>query len=181
MFASFPFTLHPSCLQTEQPFCPPVNVIGSAHEYQCVSLASDPCDTHNHKMVSDLCDLSSTRLTFLRTKFVRDEQEPEVDRFLYHLRLSNENLMDISLRFRREMDKGLGRDTNLTAAVKMLPTFVRSTPDGTEKGDFLALDLGGTNFRVLRVKVSSNGKQTVEMENQIYAIPETMMRGSGTE
>ncbi|KAK3514746.1 hypothetical protein QTP70_029695, partial [Hemibagrus guttatus] len=106
---------------------------------------------------------------------------PKVDRFLYHLRLSNENLMDISLRFRREMDKGLGRDTNLTAAVKMLPTFVRSTPDGTEKGDFLALDLGGTNFRVLRVKVSSNGKQTVEMENQIYAIPETLMRGSGTE
>lgn len=39
--------------------------------------------------------------------------------------------MDISIRFRREMDKGLCRDTNPTAAVKMLPTFVRSTPDGT--------------------------------------------------
>ena len=39
--------------------------------------------------------------------------------------------MDVSVRFRREMDKGLGRDTNPTAAVKMLPTFVRSTPDGT--------------------------------------------------
>lgn len=39
--------------------------------------------------------------------------------------------MDVSLRFRREMDRGLGRDTNLTASVKMLPTFVRSTPDGT--------------------------------------------------
>lgn len=39
--------------------------------------------------------------------------------------------MEISVRFRREMDKGLCRDTNPTAAVKMLPTFVRSTPDGT--------------------------------------------------
>lgn len=58
----------------------------------------------------------------------------QVDKFLYHLRLSNENLMDVSLRFRREMDKGLGRDTNLTASVKMLPTFVRSTPDGTGNG-----------------------------------------------
>uniref|UniRef100_A0A674ALL4 Hexokinase-2 n=1 Tax=Salmo trutta TaxID=8032 RepID=A0A674ALL4_SALTR len=85
------------------------------------------------------------------------------------------------LLFRREMDKGLGRDSNPTAAVKMLPTFVRSTPDGTEKGDFLALDLGGTNFRVLLVKVSDNGKQKVEMENQIYAIPEELMRGSGSE
>ncbi|XP_027024656.1 hexokinase-2 [Tachysurus fulvidraco] len=124
--------------------------------------------------------IASHLLAYYVTEFHHDQVQ-KVDRFLYHLRLSNENLMDLSLRFRREMDKGLGRDTNLTAAVKMLPTFVRSTPDGTEKGDFLALDLGGTNFRVLRVKVSSNGKQTVEMENQIYAIPETMMRGSGTE
>uniref|UniRef100_A0A674F4P2 Hexokinase-2 n=1 Tax=Salmo trutta TaxID=8032 RepID=A0A674F4P2_SALTR len=105
----------------------------------------------------------------------------KVDKFLYHLRLSDENLIDVSERFRREMDKGLGRDSNPTAAVKMLPTFVRSTPDGTEKGDFLALDLGGTNFRVLLVKVSDNGKQKVEMENQIYAISEELMRGSGEE
>ncbi|KAM9810259.1 hexokinase-2 [Neosynchiropus ocellatus] len=88
--------------------------------------------------------------------------------------------MDISLRFRREMDKGLCRDTNPTAAVKMLPTFVLSTPDGTEQGEFLALDLGGSNFRVLRVKVVSNGKQ-VEMENEIFEIPEHIMRGSAFE
>ncbi|KAF5899044.1 hexokinase-2-like, partial [Clarias magur] len=124
--------------------------------------------------------IASHLLAYYVTELQHDQVQ-KVDKFLYHLRLSNENLMDVSLRFRREMDKGLGRDTNLTASVKMLPTFVRSTPDGTEKGDFLALDLGGTNFRILRVKVSSNGKQTVEMENQIYAIPETLMRGSGTE
>ncbi|XP_053509828.1 hexokinase-2 isoform X2 [Ictalurus furcatus] len=124
--------------------------------------------------------IASHLLAYYVTELHHDHVQ-KVDKFLYHLRLSNENLMDVSLRFRREMDRGLGRDTNLTASVKMLPTFVRSTPDGTEKGDFLALDLGGTNFRVLRVKVSSDGKQTVEMENQIYAIPETLMRGSGTE
>uniref|UniRef100_A0A669F0E8 Hexokinase-2 n=1 Tax=Oreochromis niloticus TaxID=8128 RepID=A0A669F0E8_ORENI len=89
--------------------------------------------------------------------------------------------MDVSLRFRREMDKGLCRDTNPTAAVKMLPTFVRSTPDGTEQGEFLALDLGGSNFRVLLVKVMGNGEQKVEMESQIYDIPEHIMRGSGSE
>lgn len=50
-----------------------------------------------------------------------------------------------------------------------------------ENGDFLALDLGGTNFRVLLVRVSGNGKQKVEMENQIYAIPEHLMRGSGSQ
>nr|XP_020635789.1 hexokinase-2 [Pogona vitticeps] len=105
----------------------------------------------------------------------------QVDKYLYHLRLSDEILQDVSARFRREMEKGLGADTNPTAAVKMLPTFVRSTPDGTEEGDFLALDLGGTNFRVLRVKVADNGSKKVEMENQIYAIPEDLMRGSGVQ
>lgn len=50
-----------------------------------------------------------------------------------------------------------------------------------EHGEFLALDLGGTNFRVLWVKVTDNGLQKVEMENQIYAIPEDIMRGSGTQ
>lgn len=45
----------------------------------------------------------------------------------------------------------------------------------------MALDLGGTNFRVLRVKVSDNGLQKVEMESQIYEIHEDLMRGSGMQ
>uniref|UniRef100_A0A4W3INC3 Hexokinase-2 n=1 Tax=Callorhinchus milii TaxID=7868 RepID=A0A4W3INC3_CALMI len=108
-------------------------------------------------------------------------ERPPVDKYLYHMRLSDETLQDISKRFLVEMERGLGRDTNPTSSVKMLPTFVRSTPDGTESGDFLALDLGGTNFRVLRVKVSDNSRQRVEMENQIFSIPEDLMRGSGSQ
>ncbi|XP_032434268.1 hexokinase-2 isoform X2 [Xiphophorus hellerii] len=104
-----------------------------------------------------------------------------MDKYLHQFRLSDKTLMELSVRFRREMDKGLCRDTNPTAAVKMLPTFVRSTPDGTEQGEFLALDLGGSNFRILLVKVKGNGNQKVEMESQIYDIPELVMRGSGSE
>ncbi|TKS77968.1 Hexokinase-2 [Collichthys lucidus] len=111
----------------------------------------------------------------------QDDQTRKVDKFLHHFQLSDQTLMDVSLKFRREMDKGLCRDTNPTAAVKMLPTFVRSTPDGTEQGEFLALDLGGSNFRVLLVKVMAGGERKVEMENQIYSIPERIMRGSGSE
>uniref|UniRef100_A0A3Q2DMI9 Hexokinase-2 n=1 Tax=Cyprinodon variegatus TaxID=28743 RepID=A0A3Q2DMI9_CYPVA len=104
-----------------------------------------------------------------------------VDQYLHKFKLSDKTLMELSVRFRREMDKGLCRDTNPTAAVKMLPTFVRSTPDGTEQGEFLALDLGGSNFRILLVKVQGNGEQKVEMESQTYDIPELVMRGSGSE
>ena len=51
----------------------------------------------------------------------------------------------------------------------------------TENGDFLALDLGGTNFRVLMVKIRSGKKRTVEMHNKIYAIPLEVMQGTGEE
>lgn len=50
-----------------------------------------------------------------------------------------------------------------------------------ENGDFLALDLGGTNFRVLLVKIRSGKRRTVEMHNKIYAIPLEVMQGTGEE
>lgn len=45
----------------------------------------------------------------------------------------------------------------------------------------MALDLGGTNFRVLLVKIRSGKKRTVEMHNKIYAIPIEIMQGTGEE
>lgn len=63
-----------------------------------------------------------------------------------------------------------------TASVKMLPSFVRTIPNGTEQGDYLALDLGGTNFRVILVRLI--GKES-EMTSKIFRIPEQLMRGTG--
>lgn len=60
---------------------------------------------------------------------------PQIDKYLYSMRFSDETLKDIMNRFHREMDKGLGRDTNATSTVKMLPTFVRSIPDGSGTDD----------------------------------------------
>uniref|UniRef100_A0A669EXQ3 Hexokinase-2 n=1 Tax=Oreochromis niloticus TaxID=8128 RepID=A0A669EXQ3_ORENI len=103
-----------------------------------------------------------------------------IDKYLYSMRFSDETLLDITQRFRKELVTGLGRDSNATATLKMLPTFVRSIPDGSEKGDFIALDLGGSNFRILRVKVSHEKKQTVQMESEIYDTPEDIIHGTGT-
>ena len=56
--------------------------------------------------------------------------------------------------FRGEMEKGLaGRKSSL----KMIPTYVHM-PSGEEKGRFIALDLGGTNFRVLELTLKGNHK-----------------------
>lgn len=59
--------------------------------------------------------------------------------------------MDVAIRFRREMDKGLCSDTNPTAAVKMLPTFVRSTPDGTGNTPFHIISLNAPTCTEMRL------------------------------
>ncbi|KAG9344359.1 hypothetical protein JZ751_011028 [Albula glossodonta] len=119
-------------------------------------------------------------LSFYFSK-LQEDQIKKVDRFLYSMRLNDDQLQDISARFRAEMERGLSAESNETATVKMLPTHVCSTPDGSEKGEFLALDLGGSRFKVLQVKVSEDGKRKVEMESHTYPIPAELINGRGTD
>ena len=48
----------------------------------------------------------------------------------------------------------------------------------SETGRFLALDLGGTNFRVLIVNLEG---RKVTMENQIFPISDKLMKGPGVD
>uniref|UniRef100_A0A4W6FXX2 Hexokinase-3 n=1 Tax=Lates calcarifer TaxID=8187 RepID=A0A4W6FXX2_LATCA len=115
---------------------------------------------------------------------LQEDPTKKVDRFLYAMRLHDDQLSDISARFQAEMKKGLSVESNAAAAVKMLPTHVRSTPDGSEKGQFLALDLGGSKFKVLQVKVREGmgiRRGGVEMEEKTYPIPKELLVGRGTE
>ncbi|NXQ12242.1 HXK3 protein, partial [Peucedramus taeniatus] len=105
-------------------------------------------------------------------------QRRAVNEVLAPLRLSREDLVKVQALMRQEMDRGLCKETNASASVRMLPTYVAHTPDGTERGDFLALDLGGTNFRVLVVRVTEEG---ITMASEIYVIPVGIMQGSGEE
>uniref|UniRef100_A0A8C3CWU9 hexokinase n=1 Tax=Cairina moschata TaxID=8855 RepID=A0A8C3CWU9_CAIMO len=103
-------------------------------------------------------------------------QRHEVEQLLAPLRLSRADLERVQGLMRQEMERGLGRDSNADASVRMLPTYVCNTPDGTERGDFLALDLGGTNFRVLVVRVMQEG---IHMASEIYVVPTSIMQGTG--
>ncbi|XP_069901377.1 hexokinase-3 isoform X1 [Globicephala melas] len=90
-------------------------------------------------------------------------------------RLTREQLAAVQAQMREAMAKGLQGEAS---SLRMLPTYVRDTPDGSERGDFLALDLGGTNFRVLLVHVATGG---VQITSQIYSIPECVAQGSGQQ
>ncbi|XP_026227610.1 hexokinase-2-like [Anabas testudineus] len=105
----------------------------------------------------------------------------KVQKHLERFHLSLEKLQEVSARLEEDMIRGLGKHTHHRAPVKMLPSFVRATPDGTEKGDFLALDLGGTNFRVLHVRVLEEEQKMLKMDSQICTIPQEIMLGTGEQ
>ena len=59
------------------------------------------------------------------------KQHTERQHVLDTLRLSSAQLLEVKRRMNTEMNRGLDRNTHTNATVKMLPTFVRATPNGT--------------------------------------------------
>ncbi|CAK8692703.1 hexokinase-4-like isoform X1 [Clavelina lepadiformis] len=105
----------------------------------------------------------------------------KADEIIKSFEISDDKLTQLIAMMGHELEKGLDKATNDEAEIKMLPSYVTSTPDGTEEGDYLALDLGGTNFRVLLVKISSGNDVKIEMDNQLYPISNELMTGTGTQ
>lgn len=96
---------------------------------------------------------------------------------LAKMNLDVSTLECIMVKMGEMMERGLLGDPKQPSSLKMLPSYVCSLPDGTESGDHLALDLGGTNFRVLVIKLHPNRK--ADQENKIYAVPPELMTGTG--
>ena len=68
-----------------------------------------------------------------------------------------------------EIHRGLNKNTHPSANIKSYVTYVTQLPTGRESGNFLALDLGGTNFRVILVELTS-GCRSVRMKSTKYAV-----------
>ncbi len=93
------------------------------------------------------------------------------------MRLDDDKLRQIMQLLEQEMDAGLSPATHKNADVKMFPTYVRNIADGSETGQVLALDLGGTNFRVLLVTLLPQSR--VDLTSKIFVIPQSIMLGEG--
>ncbi|KAI8934502.1 hypothetical protein NX059_008204 [Plenodomus lindquistii] len=72
--------------------------------------------------------------------------------------------------FIREMDEGLEAEGT---ELSQIPTYVTAVPNGTEKGLYMAVDLGGTNFRVCSIRL--NGDTTFSLTQSKVAIPRELM------
>ncbi|KAJ6262098.1 Glucokinase [Drechslerella dactyloides] len=64
-------------------------------------------------------------------------------------------------------------------AMTMIPTYVTAVPNGTEKGVYLAVDLGGTNFRVCSIDLHGDSKFTLTQAKT--PIPKELMTGNSKE
>uniref|UniRef100_A0A6N2KRG9 Phosphotransferase n=1 Tax=Salix viminalis TaxID=40686 RepID=A0A6N2KRG9_SALVM len=62
--------------------------------------------------------------------------------------------------------------------LKMLISYVDNLPSGEENGLFYALDLGGTNFRVIWVLLGGRDGGVVKQEFEEVSIPPHLMTGS---
>ncbi|KAK7366664.1 hypothetical protein VNO80_08660 [Phaseolus coccineus] len=78
-----------------------------------------------------------------------------------------------------EMHAGLASEGG--SKLKMLLTFVDNLPNGTERGTYYALHLGGTNFRVLRVQLSGQPTSDLEHEVERQPIPYNVMTSTSED
>lgn len=109
---------------------------------------------------------------------MNDFNADAVDDFLTSLErlffLSLQDLRDVIGDFHDEMQRGLeGKESSL----RMLPSFV-GRPAGTEHGDFFAVDLGGTNIRVLAAKLDGRRHATLTAASR-FVIPKEIREGAG--
>lgn len=79
----------------------------------------------------------------------------QFDEIIKEFTVSTDELREIAADFRYDLRKGLKDPAE--SSLRMLKSYV-GLPDGNETGEYLALDFGGTNVRVLRIRLEGNGK-----------------------
>lgn len=90
--------------------------------------------------------------------------------------ISPETLKKITAHFITELDKGLSVEGG---NIPMIPGWVLDFPTGKETGDYLAIDLGGTNLRVVLVKLGGN--RDFDTTQSKFALPSTMRTATSDE
>ncbi|KAI8999540.1 hexokinase-domain-containing protein [Gaertneriomyces semiglobifer] len=103
-----------------------------------------------------------------------DHSAKAIQRLEKEFTLSTATLHNMVKAFHRDMDRGLKRDN---AVLKMVVSYVTKRPTGDEAGTYLALDLGGSNFRVCEVTLG--GKGQVRTRQKKFVVADELKTGEG--
>uniref|UniRef100_D6RFA3 Phosphotransferase n=1 Tax=Mus musculus TaxID=10090 RepID=D6RFA3_MOUSE len=102
---------------------------------------------------------------------------------LQQFKVTRTQLQQIQASLLCSMEQALKGQDSPAPSVRMLPTYVRSTPHGTEQGDFLVLELGatGASLRVLWVTLTGTKECRVEPRSREFVIPQEVILGAGQQ
>ncbi|XP_014598052.1 PREDICTED: hexokinase-2-like [Polistes canadensis] len=103
-----------------------------------------------------------------------DIRKQKIENRLAPMRFSSTTVKKIQDTFVSEMNKGIHQEPS---SLQMENTYVPELVNGTEAGLFLALDLGGTNFRILLLELKNGAVVREEVKN--YHIGSELRVGPG--
>lgn len=89
-----------------------------------------------------------------------DDREHDILQFLKPLSIDDDTVHSLAYQFSK-----VYREVALTSDEQFLPTPVTSLPSGTETGQFLAIDVGGTNLRVAFIELLGDGTDPSTIAN----------------
>lgn len=114
--------------------------------------------------------INYTQIIRLNNRFFMDTIS--IEQVLKSFQLTDDSLRNIKSLITKECELGL-KDED-ASCVKMLITYVRELTRGDEEGTFLALDLGGTHFRVLLIEMDKGVARVSSVA--VHDIPESLFR-----
>lgn len=98
---------------------------------------------------------------------VEQVYEKSMDDFLVEVRALFEKPLGLDrlLQYSEELQKEY-KERLQSSNISMLPSYQHTLPTGTEKGDFLALDVGGSTFRIALIRLcgrNENGEGEIKI------------------
>uniref|UniRef100_A0A1I7XRW2 hexokinase n=1 Tax=Heterorhabditis bacteriophora TaxID=37862 RepID=A0A1I7XRW2_HETBA len=102
----------------------------------------------------------------------------EVQEILRKFIVSDDQLKSISIKIEKEMKAGLAKVDG--SSIAMLPSYVPALPDGSEEGQYVAIDLSGKNLRIMLLTLKGLGKEPIAVNNN-YIVPSHVMKGTGDQ
>ncbi|CAO3685795.1 unnamed protein product [Umbelopsis ramanniana] len=100
------------------------------------------------------------------------EQNEAMEQVVSEFETTTKHMHEIVEQFTKEMRRELDQQG---ATVAVIPSFVIGRPTGQEKGEYLALDLGGTNLRVCQVILLGDGHYQIHQHK--YVVSEELKLG----
>ncbi|CAF3972078.1 unnamed protein product [Adineta steineri] len=124
-------------------------------------------DSNFDGLLHDPVEENITSILHVNENFISSKDYTELMRITSPFHITVETLAHLMATMEKHCQMGLEPNTKSSSDLKMLPTYVTNLPTRKEQGDILALDLGGTNFRTLLVKLHPNNEPQVISEAHI--------------